>query len=529
MQESSISSRIRHSWQQAAVLMMAMALAGGGVWAIAAGSGAKGAPSPAEVAKGRSFGQNLSQAFRDAADRVRPSVVMITNRPAMAKMHMPRSSEKEREFAENPFQQFGGPLGDMMQDPNLRRFFKNMPQGPRFEMPERHGQAVGSGMIIDPSGVILTNNHVVEGDGQITVRLHDGREFKATTIKTDPKTDLAIVKIEGAGKLQAVALGDSDATQVGDWVMAIGQPFGLEDTLTVGIISAKGRGIGDTARDNFLQTDAAINPGNSGGPLVNLDGEVIGINTAITSSSGGFQGVGFAVPINLAKWVAHQLNEKGNVERSYLGVGIQPVDQGLADQFKMKRPEGVLVTEIRPDSPAAKAGLKTGDVILQYANKPVNKTWQLQAMVEETPAGAKQPILILRDGKETTLNITPAVQPANYGERSESTTVEPGGKAETGKLGLAVETLTPQVAERLGVSEKSGVVITEVEPDSVAHLAGLREGLVITQVNRHPVKDAEQFVKEVKDSKNGVLLLVRSDQGSRFVVLSMEEQRTDKE
>lgn len=527
MQLTSSSSGPQRAWRSAVILILAVALVGGGAWAIAANSGSKApAPTPAELAKGRSYGHSLSQAFRDAADRVRPSVVMITNRPTMAKIRTQRPSDKE--LAENPFSQFGSPFGDLMQDPNLRRFFKNMPQGPRFEMPQRHGHAVGSGMIIDASGLILTNNHVVDGNGQILVRLSDGREFKAVSVKGDPKTDLAIVRIEGAGKLQPVALGDSDATQVGDWVLALGQPFGLEDTLTAGIISAKGRGIGETARDNFLQTDAAINPGNSGGPLVNLDGEVIGINTAITSSSGGFQGVGFAVPVNLAKWVAHQLDEKGSVQRSYLGVGIQPVNQELADQFQMKRPEGVLVTDVRPDSPAAKAGLQSGDVILKYAGKPVNKTWQLQAMVEETPSGSKQPLVVLRDGKETTLNITPAVQPANYGEREEGAP-EVGQKAAEGKLGLAVETLTPQVAERLNVSDKSGVVITEVQPGSVAHMAGLREGMVITQVNRKPVRDAEQFAKMVKDSKDGVLLLVRTEQGSRFVVLSVDKEPIDKE
>ena len=227
-------------------------------------------------------------------------------------------------------------------------------------------------MIVDPSGIILTNNHVVAGGGQVMVRLHDGREFKAVDIKTDPKSDLAILRIEGAGTLPAARLGDSNKVEVGDWVLALGEPFGLEGTVTAGIVSAKGRGLGITDREDFLQTDAAINPGNSGGPLVNLDGEVIGINTAISTNNGGYQGVGFAIPIDLAKWVGGQLEQSGRVHRAYLGVMIQPVTQPLAEQFKVKVNTGVLIAEVQPDSPAAKAGLKAGDVVLQFAGRPVS-------------------------------------------------------------------------------------------------------------------------------------------------------------
>ena len=377
--------------------------------------------------------------------------------------------------------------------------------------------------------MILTNNHVIAGGGRITVRLHDGREFKAVEVKGDPKSDLAIVRIQGAGKLQAAQLGDSDKIQVGDWVLALGQPFGLEDTVTAGIISAKGRGIGETARDSFLQTDAAINPGNSGGPLVDLDGRVIGINTAISSNNGGFQGVGFAVPVNLAKWVARQLADKGSVRRAYLGVGIQPMTAQLAQQLHATPGEGVVVTEVRPDTPASKAGLRSGDVILEFAGQKVSKPWQLQGLVEETKVGSSQKITLLREGKQTTLDVQPAVQPANYGV-AENESAEPGesGSPQSStfdKLGIAMDTLTPEVAQQLGIRDTQGVVITHVESGSPAEMAGLSDGMVIAQVNRKPVATVAEFRKALGNHplKDGVLLLIHSKEGARFVVLRVEE------
>ncbi|MCH5373751.1 MAG: trypsin-like peptidase domain-containing protein [Planctomycetes bacterium] len=282
----------------------------------------------------------------------------------------------------NPFE--GTPFGDL---------FKDTPFGDgfRFEMPPGdqvpHGGGLGSGVIIDPSGLVLTNNHVVAGGGQVSVRLYDGREFSASQVWTDPKTDIAVVKLDGAKDLTAAKLGNSDMVSIGDWVLALGQPFGLESTVTAGIISAKHRGIGITARDNFLQTDAAINPGNSGGPLVNLNGEVIGVNTAISSRSGGNDGIGFAIPINLAKWVANQLAKEGVVHRAYLGVGIQPVSQKLADQFHVKPREGVVVTDVFPNTPAAKAGVKSGDVIVEFAGVAVSSPQELQTLVEQAQMG----------------------------------------------------------------------------------------------------------------------------------------------
>ena len=334
------------------------------------------------------YAKALSAAFHQAAEKVLPSVVMITNTPAAAEKPSNKDMSPDENSQNMPFGFKGSPFGDLLNNPQFRRFFKEMPN-PMPEMPRHEVVGAGSGVIVDPSGVVLTNNHVVAGGGKITVRLHDGREFKAVDIKSDPTTDLAILRIEGAGKLPAATLGNSDSVEVGDWVLAPGQPFGLEGTVTAGIVSATGRGLGIAGREDFIQTDAAINPGNSGGPLVDLDGEVIGINTAISTSTGAYEGVGFAIPINLTKWVGEQLLENGKVHRAYLGVIIQPVSQSLADQFHVRVHQGVLVTEVKSDSPAAKAGLKPGDIILQFEGKAVSQPRELQSLVERAKIGER--------------------------------------------------------------------------------------------------------------------------------------------
>jgi len=488
--------------------VIGMSLAGGNA-AIARDS-----QSAAAAAPGRSYANSLSQAFREASQQVLPAVVRITTTPKM-------SQAAADDNADNGLPEM--PFGNFLNDPQFKRFFKDLPQMP--QRGQRMVRGMGSGVIIDPAGIILTNNHVVRDGGKVMVRLNDGREFEAQDIKTDPKTDLAIVRIENAGKLTAAQLGDSDSIQVGDWVLALGQPFGLEDTVTAGIISAKGRGIGDTARDNFLQTDAAINPGNSGGPLVDLDGRVVGINTAISSSSGAFEGIGFAVPVNLAKWVSKQLADHGRVERSYLGVMIQEVTPELANRFHMDRPQGVLVSDVRPNTPASKAGFQAGDVVVEYNGHAVNKPWQLQGVVEETPAGNSVKTLVWRDGKKVTLNVRPEKQPAeekvakNEQEKSDGT-----ASSSFDQLGLAVADLTPEVAQRLGLREKTGVVITDVESGGIAALAGIREGMVIKQVDRKPVTSTEELRKVLDKTslKDGVLMLLSNREGNRFVVLRSE-------
>jgi serine protease Do len=333
----------------------------------------------------------------------------------------------------------------------------------------------------------------------------------------DPRSDLAVLRIEGAGKLKAARLGNSDAVEVGDWVLAVGHPFGLEGTVTAGIVSAKGRGIGINERENFIQTDAAINPGNSGGPLVNLDGEVIGINTAISSHSGGNEGIGFAIPINLARWVSGQLAKEGTVHRARLGVVVQPLTHDLAKQFGLQAREGVLVSEVGPDSPAAKAGVRPGDVLIEYAGKAVDSPQALQAAVEQTPVGKEQKVLVARDSKRMTIAVTPSELPGSDKDR---TTGRIGG-SQLEKLGMDVQNLTPQLAKQLGVNAEHGVVIANVQPGSRAEEAGLSVGMVILEANHKPLKTVDDLVKALdeKSATHGVLLLVRGPQGSRFVVI----------
>ena len=310
-------------------------------------------------------------------------------------------------------------------------------------------------------------------------------------------------------------------------MLALGEPFGLEGTVTAGIVSATGRGLGNSGREDFIQTDAAINPGNSGGPLVNLDGQVVGINTAITTSSGGNQGVGFAIPVNTAKWVGGELVRYGKVHRSYLGVGIQPVTQPLARQFNVKVHEGVLVTQVWPNTPAAKAGLKSGDIILDFAGQKVSTPRKLQSIVEMTKTGDVEPLRILRDGKEMTLDVTCAAMPGNFGAAEAAP--ENGGKAEASsfdKMGIQVEDLTPQLADQLGVKARHGVAITDVRSGSPAEMAGLTTGMVITQADHQPVRSVEDLRKVLTNRPlaKGVLLLVTSQQGSRFVVIQEESK-----
>jgi serine protease Do len=484
----------------------------------------------AKAAAAANYAKQLSGVFHEAAAKVLPSVVMITNTPGMAersreKRHPEPSSDEDSE--DFPFGFKGTPFGDLFKSPRFREFFRELPSLPVPEMPH-HVMGAGSGVIVDPSGVILTNNHVVAGGGKVTVRLQDGREFKAVDIKGDPKTDLAVLRIEGAGPLPAARLGNSDAVEIGDWVLALGQPFGLEGTVTAGIVSAKSRGLGITDREDFIQTDAAINPGNSGGPLVSLDGEVIGINTAISTSNGGYQGVGFAIPVNLAKWVGKQLVEHGAVRRAYLGIGIQPVTQPLAEQFHVKVHQGVLVTEVQPNMPAEKAGLKPNDIVLEFAGQKVSEPRQLQAAVERAKIGSSEPLVVLRDGKRITLHVTCAEQPGNFA-LARRHTPGPSNNEEPSrfdKLGIQVEPLTAEVAEQLGIKADHGMVITEVRSGSPADMAGLTSGMVIVEANRRPLKTVDDFRKALdqKPLQKGVLLLLRTAEGSRFAVIQAETE-----
>ncbi len=451
---------------------------------------------------------DLSAAFRYASNKVMPSIVMIRSQPK----EMTRTSGEM------------GDQGDPSEQlpPEFRRFFgEGMPKMQPRQQPQQapRGEGMGSGVIIDSSGIIMTNNHVVQGGGKITVRLHDGREFPAVEVKTDPKTDIAIVRIECKEPLKAAKLSDSDAVQIGDWVLAVGAPFGLRETVTAGIISAKSRGIGINEREDFLQTDAAINPGNSGGPLVNVKGEVVGINTAISSRSGGNEGIGFAVPANVAKWVSAQLINKGTVHRAYLGVGIQPVTSELSKQFGLTAVTGAVITDVKGDSAAAKAGLEAGDVIVEFDKQPVAGPRELQNLVERAATDQKHDVTVMRNGEKKQLAVNLQAQ-----AEKQTSALSKGGAASDSlmeRYGLEASDLTKDVAKQLGLEGQQGVVITGVKPGSAAFQAGFREGMLITRVGQMPVKSMEEFLSLVKAAKTneGLLLLVRTQQGSQFLVL----------
>jgi serine protease Do len=378
--------------------------------------------------------------------------------------------------------------------------------------PERRQQGVGSGFIMNEEGYILTNNHVVEGADQIRVKLASGKEFEGRVVGRDPKTDLALVKIADHSDLQPLKLGNSDDLKVGNWVVAVGSPFGLEQTVTAGIVSAKGRVIGSGPYDNFIQTDASINPGNSGGPLINLQGEVVGINTAIVASG---QGIGFAIPINMAKEIAPQLQKQGHVTRGLLGVSIQNVTPELAKSLGLKESKGALVSQVAPGGPADKAGIEQGDVIVSFDGRIVEDSKDLPRIVASTAVGKTVTVKLLRDGKEVE-------RQAKVGEMEEENTTETEQSPIHPSLGVTVQNMTPQIARELGLKKSTGVVVTGVEPGSPAAEASIQPGDVIQAVNRKPVKNVEDFVKIVENARGSgsLLLLVQRGQNTVFAAVT---------
>ncbi len=416
--------------------------------------------------------------------------------------------------------------GPGFNDPLWRRFFgdrfgqmwpPHLP-GPRSE----HG--LGSGVIVTKDGYILTNNHVVDGAREVKVTLQDGREFSAKVIGRDPKSDIAVVKIE-AKALPVVSLADSDKVEVGDVVLAIGNPFGVGQTVTEGIVSAKDRGnMGIEDYEDFIQTDAAINPGNSGGALVDVDGRLIGINTAILSGSGGSQGVGFAVPSDLARNVMDSLIKYGHVTRGYLGVMIQDVTPGLAKEFKLKESNGALVGDVVPKGPADMAGIKDGDVVLAFDGKPVTDSRHLKLIVAETKPGSTVPVKILRDGAARTLEVTVKQLPVT----EQLAKAETQSGRDTGTLnGVGVESLNGQTREQFHVPDNvKGAVVTEVRPGSAAAEVGLKPGDVIEEINHHPVKSADDAVKLTENAKDKhTLVRVWEKGGSHYVVVDESNTR----
>jgi len=446
------------------------------------------------------FIQKTSKAFTGVAKKVMPTVVFI-------------SVEKiiEAGQAVSPFE-YNNPF-DLFNDDFFNRFF-----GYRYPhmQPRKYKQmGMGSGFIISEDGYILTNHHVVGDADKITVRLKDGREFDAKTIGSDPRSDVALIKLEDGKNLPVLSLGDSDSLEVGEWVMAIGNPFGLAHTLTVGVVSATGRtAVGITDYEDFIQTDAAINPGNSGGPLINLKGEAIGINSAIFSKSGGYMGIGFAIPINMVKAIKDQLIEHGEVKRGYLGVSIQDLTKELMESFNLKDTEGVLIGDVTADSPADKAGIKRGDVIVEYMNKEIKNSGQFRNLVALTPPGTKVKIALIRDGKRMVLVAElGSLEKAKVGGVSQTDVME--------KLGFSVQDLTEELARQFGYSAKEGVIISQVAPGTPAQFAGLKPGVLILEVNRKGVKNVREFLEAIEGSES-VLLLVQQGQYSRYVILQMD-------
>src|ERR1051325_6201300 len=405
--------------------------------------------------------------------------------------------------------EFGSPFGE--EDP-FADFWRKFFGGPSPRGPFRQ-RSLGSGFIIDKDGSILTNNHVVENASKIVVKLADEREFEAKVIGRDAKTDIAVIKINAKESLPVAPLGDSDQLDVGEWVMAIGNPFGLDNTVTSGIVSAKGRHLpGGGPYDSFIQTDASINPGNSGGPLINLRGEVVGINSAIYSRSGGNIGIGFAIPMNLVKELLPQLKGKGKITRGYLGVLIQKVTPEIAESLGMDKPRGALGADVTKGGPADNAGGKVGDVIIEFDRKEIRDSNDLPIIVARTAVEKKVPMKILRDKKETRLTVA-------VGEMKEQESV--ASASEKSELGVTVQQVTPEIAEGLGLERPEGVVITAVEPGSAAEDAGLRRGDIVLEVDRKPVRkvaDYRKAIGEVKKGK-GVLFLVRRGTSTIFLAL----------
>ena len=428
----------------------------------------------------------------------KPAVVNVSAKlNAEAQMQAPPQTQVPPQFRGRP--------DERSFDDFFKRFFD---EGSR-----RPVRAAGSGFVLNANGYIVTNNHVVENATDIQVKLDDGRELPAKVVGRDSKTDLALLKVDATG-LPVIPLGDSTALQVGEPVMAIGNPFGLEQTVTTGIVSATGRVIGSGPYDNFIQTDASINPGNSGGPLINARGEVIGINTAIFSRGGGSVGIGFAVPSSLAKTVITQLADHGKVERGWLGVSIQPLTRELAKSFKRDDNTGALVSAVTAGSPADKAGIKAGDVIVEFNGKKVAKATDLPGLVADVPVGKDVPMVVMREGRELRLN-------ANIGRLQDES---PAKLAETegkGKLGLSVQPLTPPMARELGLKVKEGVLVREVVEGGRAAEAGIRAGDVIVEINRQPVRTVEDLTTRVdRQAKNEpMVLLVKRDGQTMYVAV----------
>ncbi len=444
--------------------------------------------------------KKLSRGFNQVAASATPAVVNIRVEATVTPTPGPFGGGQEESM--DPFQQ------------EFFRHFFGMPPGGGMQQQPQPRIGMGSGFLVTSDGYILTNNHIVQGAHLITVHLHDGTELEAELVGTDPSTDIAVIKIEGED-LPFLTLANSDDAEVGDWAIAIGSPFGLEATVTVGIISAKGRDeLHITDLEDFIQTDAAINPGNSGGPLLDLDGEAVGVNTAIVSGSGGYMGIGFAIPSNMAQRVMEQLINEGAVTRGFLGVTLQPVDSDLAKAFGLSKPTGALVTEVIEDSPAAKAGIEQGDIILEFNGTKIESISALRNNVSMLDPGMRVKFTLNREGKRMQKTAVIGTHPKAGGQ--------PGSVSH--KLGIEVDPLDDKLAQQLNYHNEKGVVVKRVDTGSKAAKAGIKPGALIVRVNRTPVTTPEEFYKALDDAAKGsdrVLLLVRQGQVMRFVSLTL--------
>ncbi|HEY1858715.1 MAG TPA: trypsin-like peptidase domain-containing protein [Gemmataceae bacterium] len=451
--------------------------------------------------------------YRDVVKKVLPAVVSIESR---AKPAAKAKQPKKRT-----------PPDDEQTPEELRRYIEELRRQQAQEPDDTPELGFGSGFLVDPKGVILTNFHVVDGADQVIVELKDGRKFTSKDMHGDPKTDLAIIRIQDAKPLPYLEMGDSNAMEIGDRVLAVGAPFRLAGTVTAGIVSAKGRNLKLNMYEDFLQTDAAINPGNSGGPLVNLEGKVIGISSAIKSRTGGFQGIGMAISSNLAQNIMQQLLKDGMVHRGYLGIQMKDlIDREVAARLGVGDQGGVLVTQVFDKAPASKAGMQEGDVITELAGKPIHDGHELQNVVANEALGKPVALSVMRDGKPKSLSVTIEEQPADYGKIRLTVPRVPrdAPAVPLDNIGVEATDLTPELAEKLGYKDGAGALITKVDADGLAADAGLGRGMVVLRADKQPIKTATELKDYLSKAalEKGVLLQTTSPQGAGYVLLKKE-------
>jgi serine protease Do len=457
-------------------------------------------------------GRSLPESFADLAEKLVPSVVNVSTSQAIAEKASPDAPQLP---PGSPFEEF------------FRDFFGER-GGRGGNTPAPRTQSLGSGFIIDQSGLVVTNNHVVADADEITVTLQDDTMLKAEIVGRDAVTDLALLKVETKQKLGAVSWGDSNKTRVGDWVLAIGNPFGLGGTVTSGIVSARARDIHAGPYDDFLQTDASINRGNSGGPMFNLAGEVIGINTAIFSPSGGSIGIGFAIPSGLARPIIEQLRATGRVDRGWIGVRIQPVTDEIAESLGLDKPKGALVTDVDPNGPAGKAKLQSGDLILSFDGKPVDRTRQLPRMVADTPADKTVKLTLWRDGKETPVELKVGLLKPELLAAAAKPEKEKATPPTVDALGLSLARITPELRRDLELADDAkGVVVIDVDEDAPAAQRGIHPGDVVTAVGKEPVTQPEQIVEKVeaarKAGRKSILLRIEREGSGQYLAVPLDK------